>query len=190
MSDTNTPRTNRYPAPHFTEILKSDYSLSMRTLFIIPLVLMSLMSFPSWGLSMDDLVYRSGLYYEKFTATPFTGEVDEGLERGSYKNGKREGSWEFYHSNGQLQFKGDIRNGKEDGSWVRFYDDGQLYSKGSYKQGKQNGDWEVYWNNGKLKFKGRVKLNRREGSWEGYHEDGTVDEQWTGTFKNGVKVSD
>ena len=73
---------------------------------------------------------------------------------------------------------------------MRFYDDGQLYSKGTYKQGDQNGDWEVYWNNGKLKFKGRVKLDRREGSWEGYHEDGTVDEQWTGTFKNGVKVSD
>jgi len=28
----------------------------MRTLFIIPLVLMSLVSFPSWGLTMDDLV--------------------------------------------------------------------------------------------------------------------------------------
>ena len=36
-------------ALHFTEISKSDYSLIMRTLFIIPLVLMSLVSFPSWG---------------------------------------------------------------------------------------------------------------------------------------------
>ena len=51
----------------------------MRTLFIIPLVLMSLVSFPSWGETMDDLVIRAGLYYEKFTATPFTGKVDEGL---------------------------------------------------------------------------------------------------------------
>ena len=63
----------------------------MRTLFIAPLVLMSLVSFPSWGLKMDDLVIRAGFYYEKFTATPFTDEVDEGLYRGSLRNGKREG---------------------------------------------------------------------------------------------------
>ena len=66
----------------------------MRTLFIIPLVLMSLVSFPSWGLDIDDLVMRAGLYYKKFTATPFTGEVDEGLYRGSFTHGMREGSWE------------------------------------------------------------------------------------------------
>ena len=67
-------------APHFTEMTQSDYSLSMRTLFIIPLVLISLVSLPSWGLSMDDLVQREGLYYQKFTDVPFTGEVDEGRE--------------------------------------------------------------------------------------------------------------
>ena len=33
----------------------------MKSLFIIPPVLMSLVSFPSWGLSMDDLVQREGL---------------------------------------------------------------------------------------------------------------------------------
>ena len=45
-----------------------------RTLFIIPLVLMSLVSFSSWGLTMYDLVVRAGLYYEKFTDVPFTGK--------------------------------------------------------------------------------------------------------------------
>ena len=81
-----------YLTPHFTEIPQSDYSLIMRTLFIIPLVLMSLVSFPSWGLSMDDLVHREGVWYKKFTDVPFTGEVDEGLERGSMKNEKNERS--------------------------------------------------------------------------------------------------
>ena len=100
-------------APHFTEISKSDYSLSMRTLFIIPLVLMSLVSFPSWGLSKDDLFYRAGRHYEKFTATPFTGEVDEGLERGFYKNGKMEGSWESCYKDGNLNF---LEYFNEDGS--------------------------------------------------------------------------
>ena len=68
---------------------------SMKSLFIIPLVLMSLVSSSSWALSEDDLVERAGLWYEEFSSTPFTGEVD-GLYRGSFKNGKKEGSWEFY----------------------------------------------------------------------------------------------
>ena len=70
----------------------------MRTLFIVPLVLMSLVSFPCWGLTIDDLVIRAGLYYKKFTATPFTGEV-EGLDQGKFKQGKKEGSWECYFEN-------------------------------------------------------------------------------------------
>ena len=83
----------------------------MKSLFIIPLVLMSLVSSPSWALGMDDLITRAGLYYEKFTATPFTGEVDEGLITGSIKNVKREGSWEGYWANGQLMRKGNYKNG-------------------------------------------------------------------------------
>ena len=72
MCVTNTQRTNRHPSPHFTEISKSDYSLSMRTLFIIPLVLMSLVSFPSWGetLTMDDLVEGQKDTVIKITPTP------------------------------------------------------------------------------------------------------------------------
>ena len=43
---------------NFTEIPKSDYSLRLRTLFIVPLVLVSLVLFPSWGetLTLDELV--------------------------------------------------------------------------------------------------------------------------------------
>ena len=115
--------------------------LSMKSLFIVPLVLMSLISYPSWGLTYDDLVQRAGLYYEKFTATPFTGKI-EGQYSGSFKNGKIEGFWERYWENGQLMYKGDYKNGK----------------------------WE--------------------GFWEMYTVDGTVNEHFTGTYKNGVKVSD
>tara|TARA_B110000305_G_C19168698_1_gene506143 strand:- start:56 stop:265 length:210 start_codon:yes stop_codon:yes gene_type:complete len=57
----------------------------------------------------------------KFTATPFSGEVDEGLLRGSFKNGKVEGNIEYYSENGQLQNTGYFKNGKREGSWVTLY---------------------------------------------------------------------
>ena len=60
---------------------------------------------------MDDLVEREGIYYKKFTDVPFTGKVDEGLVRGSFKDGKREGYWVTYQENWQLGSKGHYKNG-------------------------------------------------------------------------------
>ena len=138
----------------------------MKPMFIIPLVLMSLVSFPSWGLTMDDLVQRMSVFYKQFTDVPFTGEIDEGKYRGSLKNGKRDGFWLVYYDNGQLKAKGHFRNGIQEGYWESYWDNGQLFTKGNSKNGKQ------------------------EGFWEWFNEDGTVDTELTGTYKNGVKVSD
>ena len=139
----------------------------MRTLFIIPMVLMSLVSFPSLGLDfLNDLVEREGIYYEKFSSTPFTGEVDEGPLRVTIKNGKMEGDFETYHDNGQLMEKSYIQNGEFVGSYKSYHPNGELLEKGNYKNG------------------------RKEGSWKTFNEDGTIKENETGTFKDGVKVSD
>ena len=68
--------------------------------FLAPILLVTLL-FPSFalGLEMDDLVERGGLYYEKFTNVPFTGEVT-GLEQGAFRDGKREGPWVFFEKDG------------------------------------------------------------------------------------------
>ena len=50
---------------------------------------------PSWGEGFDDLIERDGLFYKKFTDAPFTGEIDEGLERGPFKNGEQRRSLGF-----------------------------------------------------------------------------------------------
>ena len=44
---------------------------------------------------MDDMVYRDGLIYKKFTVVPFTGKLT-GKEQGSLKYGKRQGKWVGY----------------------------------------------------------------------------------------------
>ena len=113
--------------------------------------------------TMDDLVKTDGLFYKKFTDVPFTGMVT-GQEQGSFKKGKREGTWVLYYDNGRIRDKGDYKNGQKDGPWVDYHKNGQLNAKGDYWNGK------------------------KDGSWVFYNEDGTVDEELTGTYKNGVKV--
>ena len=112
---------------------------------------------------MDDLVIREGLYYEKFTDVPFSGKI-EGLQRGSFKDGKK------------------------DGPWVRYRDDGQLRDKGTFKDGKLHGPYVRYWTNGQLWEEGTYKDRKMDGHWVTYFEDGTVNEEYTGTYKDGVKV--
>ena len=183
----------------------------MRTLFIIPLVLMSLVSVPSWGLTMDDIFFLDGLFYEKSSSpkkegetweeyyrnsTIFTGEIDGGDDRGSIKNGKREGSWETYHDNGQLRSKGDFKNGKKEGSWETYHDNGQLEGTGTYRNDRKEGAWKFYHDNGQLEGTGTYKNNKKEGAWKFFTPQGTTgnsasyERYMSGTYKNGKKVSD
>ena len=99
-------------------------------------ILFCLTSPVGWSETWDDLVRRDGLFYKKFTEVPFTGNIT-GKEKGSFKNGKQEGSWITYWDNGQLSSKGDFKNGEWEGSWVKYYKNGQLDKRytGTYKNG-------------------------------------------------------
>ena len=132
---------------------------------LLTILFVSLLSAPSWSVTLGDLVEREGLYYKQFTDIPFTGKVD-GDKQGSFKNGQQEGAWVGYFENGQLRFKENYKNGKEEGEYISYWGDGRLLTKGNFKNGKATVAWVVY-----LK-------------------DGTVLKEWTGTFKDGVKISD
>ena len=137
----------------------------MKTLLTLPFLLLSLISFPSWSETIEDLVVRDGLHYKKFSDVPFTGEVT-GLFQGKVKNGKREGPWVYYYPAGQLWGKGEFKNGKKEGPWVDYHDNGQLAGKGEWRNGK------------------------KEGPWVWYNPDGTLFKQFSGVYKNGDKISD
>ena len=110
---------------------------------ILAPILLLVLLFPSLALgeevTLDDLIQRDGIFYEKFSKVLFTGKVT-GLQQGRFKNGVMEGPWVSYHENGQLLSEGAFKNGLREGPLVH------------------------------------------------YTSDGTVDEELTGTFKNGVKV--
>ena len=160
-----------------------------------------------------DLVERKGLYYQKSSDVPFTG-TSTGKEQWKIKKGKIEGPWVIYHDNGQLWYKGTFKDGNEEGPWVEYHDNGQLGEKGNYKDGKKDGPWvsyhengqlrykEIlkdgkpdgphvsYYDNGQLEYKGTYKDGKEDGPWVSFKSDGTVNKKWTGTYKNGKKISD
>ena len=139
---------------------------------LLTILFLSLLSSPSWSASgdiviFDDLVERKGLYYKKFSVFPFSGKGFGIVGNGSIKNGKKEGRWfGYWVANGQLKYTSNYKNGKKEGKWRSWHLNGQLDFKGNYKNGKEEGEC-VY-----------------------YNKDGSLNKKQSGTFKNGVKISD
>ena len=151
---------------------------------LILYILISIVSSPSWSETMTDLVERGGLFYKKFTNVPFTGEV-VGVQTGKFKNGKKDGPWEYYLDNGQLRSVGSFKDGKEEGVW-KLYGNGQLQEKGNFKEGKKDGPWEYYFENGQLDMVGSFKDGKEEGLWKSYFENEQLYSE--GHYKNGKGV--
>ena len=62
--------------------------------------------------------------------------------------------------------------------------------QGKIKKGKIEGPWVEYHDNGYLGEKGNYKDGEYDGPWVSFKSDGTVNKKWTGTYKNGKKISD
>ena len=126
------------------------------------------------GETMDDLVYRDGLYYKKFTDVPFTGNITGKTEQGTIRNGKKEGLWVYYYDNGQVSSRGDYKVGKKDGTWVYYHSNGQLSYKVTYQDNKKDGPYVNYYDNRQLASKGTYKDGKEVGRWVRYWSDGSV----------------
>ena len=146
------------------------------------LLILSCLLFTSVGwskdISIDDLIIsnQDGLYYEKFTDVPFTGN-SIGQQQGKIIKGKREGEWLTYYQNGQLNEKVNYKDGKANGEWLAYYEYGELFLKGHYKDGKIEGEQYVYYKNGQLQFKGNFKDGKEEGELLFYNENGQLVEK-------------
>jgi uncharacterized protein len=123
---------------------------------------------------MDDLVEQNGITYKKFTEGPFTGQVDEGREQGSFQNGLREGVWVSYRTSGLLKEKGNFKNGKIDGPWMSYHENGQLRNKGDFKNDEKEGSWVNYYENGQISEEAFYKNGKNAGSWAVYYENGQL----------------
>lgn len=180
------------------------YSVLRTPIAMIVGVLILNYSNPIYALSMDDLVKRDGLFFEKFTTTPFTGEVDKGLFQGAISNGLKEGEWFAFHENGQLRNQSSWRNGKKQDNWISYHDNGQRDEIGKYNNGVRVGVWIGYHaTNGQKAYEGeyldagfncRHSLNCDDGikigSWITYWDNGQIREEleYNGGKLDGIAV--
>ena len=126
------------------------------------------------NITWDDSVERHGVIYKRFTDEPFNGSIEQGLEQGHLRDGKKNGHWESYWPTGQLNYKGFYKDNKRDESWVYYLKNGQLSKKSEYNDGEANGPVVGYYQNGQIEFRGNYKNDRHVGIWFWYEKNGQL----------------
>ena len=135
-------------------------------LFLGLTILLCLSASIVWSETMEDLIWRDGNYYKKFSDVPFNGKVNGDI-KGLIKNGKKEGTWVRYYENGQLFSVSNYNMGRKDGAWITYNNKGMLIEKGKYKNDLEVGPWIRFYENG--------EIMRAFFSWHGYHSDASFD---------------
>lgn len=113
---------------------------------------------------------------------------------GNIRNGKPEGIWRTYYSNGKVESVVSYKAGKIEGEALFYYnstrnhlkaeveyEDGEITGKYreyyrnatrkavlEYRNGKAHGDAEFYYSNGNLKIMGAFRKGKRNGKWKYY----------------------
>jgi antitoxin component YwqK of YwqJK toxin-antitoxin module len=162
-----------------------DKNHSMKHLTVLlTIVFISLISSPSWSETIGNLVKRNDLYYKKFTNVPFTGEISEEKYKGHFKDGLKNGSWQYYTESEQLEREESWKDGVREGRWAFYRKDGSLERSGNVKNDKQEGTWEQYSKDGQLSSLENYKNGAKHGVWK-YFLQGKL---WALiTYKDGVE---
>ena len=171
----------------------------MRTLFIIPLILMPLVFAPKQvhasnlvcklinigceTLTLNELIERDGRYFTKLNSAPFSGEV-KGNSQGTIKDGYKNGLWIVHHQNGQVASRTYWKNGNPDGPHEYFYPNGQLELRGFWKNTALHGIEESFFENGHLWTRREYENGERTGFWIAFHSNGQLLSK--GVHKNGL----
>jgi antitoxin component YwqK of YwqJK toxin-antitoxin module len=175
---------------------KIDFKLiALTTIFLSSLILLPVNKCLSEPKTWENLVERKNQFFEKFTNTPFNGQIEvywpngNLKESGTIKNGKKDNLWEYFHENGKTKEIEFFTLGKLNGTREQYGSGGQLYIKATYKDGKLDGPW-IYIDpyDGWLYKKGQYKLGKKTGTWTYYTILGDIEKKEI--WKNGLKIFD
>jgi uncharacterized protein len=90
------------------------------------------------------------------------------------RDGKKEGSWEYYYGNGAVMARGKYSNNLETGKWNYYLPGGKIEQTGSYKNGKYDGLWTWYFDDGAVKREEEFYNGKEEGEYLENDKEGNV----------------
>jgi hypothetical protein len=98
--------------------------------------------------NLADLVQQGEVYLDRETMRPYSGPV-----------------FRFFpNDTTRVQLSGNLKDGKRDGPYEAYYENGQLNGRATYVAGKWHGPYETYREDG-LTWKGTYNMGEKCGEW-------------------------
>ncbi len=94
------------------------------------------------------------------------------VERGQFKEGSRDGSFEKFYPSGKKMEQGEFSSDQPSGHWTRWYDNGNVKDSGTWIEGNPHGRWRLYYDNGNLQSDGRFEKGQKVCEWKEWASDG------------------
>ena len=79
-----------------------------------------------------------------------------------------------YYPDGQKRIEGEYRDGKREGQWKYWFSNGNTWSEARYKAGLRDGKSTVWYENGRKYFEGNYRMGERSGRWRFWDEEGSL----------------
>ena len=94
-------------------------------------------------------------------------------ESGSYVDGKKQGRWESWHSNGQKESERHYKADQEHGSFSVWKKSGQLRETGVHKDGQKDGIWKRWYkSNAQQEYERNYASGAKTGRWIEWRKNG------------------
>ena len=144
---------------------------------------------PATNAQVEDPV-PAGAFQETFEDTPglvrlsvkdVTGAISQ---QGNYLNGKRDGIWSEFNTNGLLKTATSYVNGKKEGLYVELNPSGQMIKRFFYHNGLRHGEYKEF-NYSNLKEERTYINGKLEGIVKIYYDGAKIMEE--GAYQNGLR---
>lgn len=90
---------------------------------------------------------------------------------GIYRDGQRQGLWQWRDENGTEQ--AECRYENDVGQFVSRFPGGQVYLAGTYHGSRRSGIWTEYYTSGRKRLQGEYRDNRQHGIWTAWSDEDT-----------------
>ena len=122
---------------------------------------------------LGDTVYKKFTEGELITGTVFQFYDLLKIQVGEVINGKIQGTWTEWYSNGNKKFVCHYDNqNKRDGTWTNWFEDGKVEIEVNYINGKKEGVSKIYFDSGKIKEISFYSNDLKDGVVELWRNDG------------------
>jgi len=96
-------------------------------------------------------------------------------KEGRYVDGKEDGVWIAYRTNGQRRWVRQYRAGLKAGQWTYYYGNEQKQRVEQYEADRKQGPFASYYDTGQLQEEGAFEVGNKHGRWRRHRADGSVE---------------